>query len=205
MPSNSPLRLVLPGHMERELIERTHRMLAHRSAPVVCDGLARSLFFPSMLRRCHEELDRCPRCLVKTAPSSKGQRHTLVSQQGGFPFQKLSLDFVGPLPTSFPGRYRFILTCKDLFSRWVEAFPTRDMTAATVVKCLANEIFCRFGTPDQLHSDQGTQFTSDLLQSVAQTLGIQATTTPAYNPKSCLLYTSPSPRDGLLSRMPSSA
>ena len=26
-----------------------------------------------------------------------------------------------------------------------------------------------------------------------------------YNNKSCLLYTSPSPRDGLLSRMPSSA
>ena len=26
-----------------------------------------------------------------------------------------------------------------------------------------------------------------------------------YNPKGCLLYTSPSPRDGLLSRMPSSA
>ena len=27
----------------------------------------------------------------------------------------------------------------------------------------------------------------------------------AHNPKGCLLYTSPSPRDGLLSRMPSSA
>ena len=27
----------------------------------------------------------------------------------------------------------------------------------------------------------------------------------AANPKNCLLYTSPSPRDGLLSRMPSSA
>ena len=29
--------------------------------------------------------------------------------------------------------------------------------------------------------------------------------TGAYPPNSCLLYTSPSPRDGLLSRMPSSA
>ena len=28
---------------------------------------------------------------------------------------------------------------------------------------------------------------------------------PIHGPKSCLLYTSPSPRDGLLSRMPSSA
>ena len=27
----------------------------------------------------------------------------------------------------------------------------------------------------------------------------------AFRPKGCLLYTSPSPRDGLLSRMPSSA
>ena len=35
--------------------------------------------------------------------------------------------------------------------------------------------------------------------------GVKTKTRDKRDPKACLLYTSPSPRDGLLSRMPSSA
>ena len=30
-----------------------------------------------------------------------------------------------------------------------------NMEAITVAKCLVNEFICRFGVPEQLHSDQG--------------------------------------------------
>ena len=56
---------------------------------------------------------------------------------------------------------------------------------------------------------QGRQTTTDIIVSNLQTqMQNKLPSQPYPNPKgnvSCLLYTSPSPRDGLLSRMPSSA
>ena len=49
-----------------------------------------------------------------------------------------------------------------------------------------------------------TSSSDDLLQAYAIVLSIGSAAFYSL-PKDCLLYTSPSPRDGLLSRMPSSA
>ena len=38
--------------------------------------------------------------------------------------------------------------------------------------------------PEQIHSDQGPNFVSELLKQVYESLEIQPSTTPAYNPKS---------------------
>ena len=45
----------------------------------------------------------------------------------------------------------------------------------------------------------------DRMADLIDTASRAATAQDAYPPYNCLLYTSPSPRDGLLSRMPSSA
>jgi transposase InsO family protein len=53
-----------------------------------------------------------------------------------------------------------------------------------VVDKLVNEIFRRFGVCDQIHSDRGTQFLSDLVTEAIALLGIRQSATPSYNPKS---------------------
>jgi transposase InsO family protein len=144
--------------------------------------LRRSFWFPSMVARTVETLASCRCCLVKTTLNR--QLHNLNPTLSGYPFQKLFMDFVGPLPLLHPGRFKYILTIRDIFTKWTEAFPTRDMTAATVVRLLAHKVFPRFGTPEHIHTDQGTQFTSHLLKEVALAFNIKLATTPAYNPKS---------------------
>ena len=48
--------------------------------------------------------------------------------------------------------------------------------------------------------------TLETLKGIKNGIGTNFLTIPVFvNPSICLLYTSPSPRDGLLSRMPSSA
>ena len=49
----------------------------------------------------------------------------------------------------------------------------------------------------------GHQMTADSVKGLS--LSINLTTQSIHEDRPCLLYTSPSPRDGLLSRMPSSA
>jgi hypothetical protein len=77
-----------------------------------------------------------------------------------------------------------MLTVSDCFTRWLEAFPCRRDNAQVFVDKLITEIFPRFGVCDQIHSDRGTQFLSDLVSENVTALGIRQSSTPLYNPKS---------------------
>ena len=82
--------------------------------------------------------------------------------------QLVAVDLLGPLPESNDGN-SYILVVADYFTRWAEAFAVPNQEASTV---LTNEFFFRFSPPEQLHSDQGKQFESELL---AELLGINKT------------------------------
>ena len=77
------------------------------------------------------------------------------------PFERLSLDFKGPLPSSTKNTY--LLTIVDEFSRFPFAFPCPDMTATTIIKCLC-QLFAIFGMPSFIHSDRGSSFMSEALR-----------------------------------------
>jgi transposase InsO family protein len=76
------------------------------------------------------------------------------------------------------------LTVKDPFSKWIEAFPLRRATAEAVAHHLEKDIFPRFGFPEEIHSDRGSQFTGELMTQLGQLLGVKTTVTPAYHPQS---------------------
>lgn len=59
-----------------------------------------------------------------------------------------------------------------------------DQEAATVTKTVVNEMFCRFGPPLQLHSDQGRQFEAELISHVCKLLHIHKSRTTPYHPQS---------------------
>jgi hypothetical protein len=83
----------------------------------------------------------------------------------GGPFEGIVIDVSGPFPRCNQGN-RFLLIAMDYFTKWPEAL-------------VAN--FCHYGVPRELHSDQGRNFESRLIQEVLQYLGVSKTcTTPLY-------------------------
>jgi transposase InsO family protein len=56
--------------------------------------------------------------------------------------------------------------------------------ASTIAETLVTNFFCRFGIPQELHSDQGRNFESHLLQEVLQRLGVSKTRTTPLHPQS---------------------
>jgi hypothetical protein len=52
----------------------------------------------------------------------------------------------------------------DYFTKWPDAFPNQK--AATVAEALVTNFFSRFEAPRELHSDQGRNFESHLMQVI---------------------------------------
>ena len=63
------------------------------------------------------------------------------------------------------------------------SFPIPNVEAETVAQCLL-EFICRMGTPEYLHTDQGRNFESRLVQELCRLLGITKTRTTPYHPHS---------------------
>jgi hypothetical protein len=69
------------------------------------------------------------------------------------------------------------------FTKWAEVHAIPNKEASTVADALVTN-FCRFGVPRELHSDQGRNFESRLMQEVSERLGTCKTRTTPLHPQS---------------------
>ena len=65
-------------------------------------------------------------------------------------------------------------------TRFPEAIPLKDIYTSTVAEALL-EIFSRIGLPNKIHSDRGSQFTSDMMREVYRLLNVKQSTTSPYH------------------------
>ncbi|CAM8908167.1 unnamed protein product [Rhodiola kirilowii] len=88
---------------------------------------------------------------------------------------------MGPFPTSFG--YLYILVAVDYVFKWVEAKATRCDDAKTVVDFLRTNIFCRYGVPKAIISDQGMHFCNRMMAATLKHYHVHHRTSTAYHPK----------------------
>src|SRR5436190_2044514 len=79
---------------------------------------------------------------------------------------------VGPLQKA-PGGYTHLFVAIDKFTKWTEAKPVATIPTAKAKEFL-QDIVVRFGVPNRIITDNGTQFTgSELLKDWCEELGIK--------------------------------
>ena len=178
---NNKRVLAIPAHRQVEAIKAAHWLSAHQGRDATLHRLRQSAWFPRMRPQVAEMIAGCQPCITKSAPLP--QRAQFNVTKASHPFEMWSMDFVGPLPRATQGQ-QYLLTLRCPYTKWQEAFATKDMTAATVIRHLTNDIFPRFGLPLRLHSDCGPAFRSSELKAIGEALNIKTTFTPPYNPKS---------------------
>lgn len=98
-------------------------------------------------------------------------------------WDKCAIDIVGPLPiTNLDNKY--ILTFQDNFSKYLIAIPIPTQDAQTVAEKLVTEVICKYGVPNSILSDQGTNFISETFKNVCKLLKIKKIQTTSYHPQS---------------------
>lgn len=94
--------------------------------------------------------------------------------------QILSVDLVGPMNETARGN-KWILVVTDNFTCWRDALPIPDGTAETVTKMLDERILCYLGLPGQIHSDQGAQFESELMDELCRFWSVEKSRTTPFH------------------------
>ena len=93
----------------------------------------------------------------------------------------VTMDMAGPLPET-PRGNKYILAMCDHFTKHVKVFPMKGQTAKEVAeKCM--DYCMTFGIPEAILTDQGTNFTSQVVESLWERLDVHALRTTAYHPQ----------------------
>ena len=178
------LQFVVPAALQKQVWEvaHSHPLSGHFMTKKTLHRLREKFYWSGASRDVDRWCRSCEECGQRRGHKSKA-RGKLRLYRAGEPLQRMALDIMGPLPTTTGGN-RYVLVMADYFSKWVETAALPDQGAVTVAKALVEKVICRFGIPEELHSDQGRQFESAVFQKTCELLNVKKTRTTPYHPQS---------------------
>ena len=176
------LCVVVPKGLRPTLLQEAHAgcFAGHFAAKKVYDRLRRYYWWKGM----RADVQRfCRGCLVCASRKGPGRplRSPLTSIPVGGPFHRVGVDVL-QLPLNASGN-RYVVCFLDYLTKWVEAFAMPDQRAETIARLFVENVVCRHGVPEQLLSDRGTNFLSDLIHGVCEVLGVKKINTSGYHPQ----------------------
>ena len=122
----------------------------------------------------------CLNCATRKGPGCP-VRPPLQSIPVKAPFHRVAVD-VMQLPVTRSGK-KYVVVFLGYLMKWVEVFPTADQQASTIARLLVEHIICRHGVPEELLSDRGSNFLSDLMLELCSLTGMMKINTSGYHPQ----------------------
>ncbi|UYV71288.1 hypothetical protein LAZ67_8002510, partial [Cordylochernes scorpioides] len=183
-PEGRAWLLVVPEKKKREIMKEYHNHMSNGHL-----GVARTMyrikskyFWPSMLKDVSEFVKTCHLCQSRKGSNQLPSGLLQPIPPANFPFERIGIDFVGPLPST-KNRKKWIIVLTDYYTRYAETKAVSEATVKEVSKFLVEDIFLRHGAPQYLISDRGSQFTSNLMKEVMKTCKIKHCFTTSYHPQ----------------------
>lgn len=96
-------------------------------------------------------------------------------------FDCIAMDIVSPLPKSSTG-HQFILVMVHYATRYPDAVPLRSVTAPHIAEELLKWV-SRVNIPQEILTDQGTNFMSRVMKTMCQVLRVKQLCTSVYHPQ----------------------
>lgn len=175
-------QLIVPSSLREHVMKIAHDtpMAGHMGVRRTIDRVWQAFYWPGLctdVRRFCRSCDQCQRTTPKGCLQKVPLGRMPIIEE---PFKRVAVDIVGPiLPASSQGN-RYILVMVDFATRYPEAVPLRNIDTVTVAEALW-QMWSRVGVPEEVLTDRGTQFTSEVMVEVYRLLGIRGLTTTPYH------------------------
>ncbi|GKV02804.1 hypothetical protein SLEP1_g15195 [Rubroshorea leprosula] len=145
-------------------------------------ALREGYYWPNMYKDATHFVQKCPRCQF-FAHLTHQPAEELTNLVAPWPFAQWGLDLLGPFVKGVGGVTHLVVGV-DYFTKWVEARPLSSLTSKKVEDFVFSSIICRYGIPNQIVADNGTQFNCSSFRDFCSSYGIKVQFTSVYHPES---------------------
>ncbi|CAK9829609.1 Retrovirus-related Pol polyprotein from transposon 412 [Anthophora retusa] len=174
-----------PDDLKEEILMENHSSAfgGHKGINKTYRRMRERYYWPSLKPDVQNYANSCPSCQKLKLQRVKTRQPMTLTDTPGQAFDKVSLDIVGPLPTT-PSGHTYILTMQDLLTKYSVAAPLKRPTAVDTADAFIKDFVCRFGAPKTILTDQGTNFMSSLFRVITKKFRITQCRTTAFHPQS---------------------
>ena len=170
----------VPAEFERiPLIEKEHA-LGHFGVESIFRKLwERGFWWPKERRDIASIVKTCTECARYDI--SRVGYHPSKSVEADGIWDHIQIDLVGPIQES-EEEFNYIFTIIDVLSGFTILRPLKTKSESEVTEALWS-VFCEYGFPKIVQSDQGKEFLNKVLQGLLKVYGVEQRNITAYHPK----------------------
>ena len=175
-------QLVLPVQCRSGVLKLAHDIPAsgHLGRRKTLARIQQRFFWPGISRDVAKYCRCCPACQKSANRRARDRAPMVPVPVVDEPFKRIAMDIVGPLNRSRSGN-RYILVVCDYATRYPEAVALKSTEAVHVAEQLWK--ISRVGEPQEILTDQGSNFTSQLLKEVYRMIRVNPVRTSPYHPQ----------------------
>ena len=174
---------VIPVNRRQVAIDMCHQNARHQGRDQTLSLMKGRFWWPAMAMALCLAIQNCSRCKQFEAKSQLPEMEPILCTQ---PMELVHIDYVG-MEVTVAAKEKLVvknvLVVVDHFTHYVQAYITKNHMAHTTARVLYNNFFSIFGFPQKLLSDQGTEFTGDMITAMCKLLGIEKIRTTLYHPQ----------------------